>query len=229
MSGVKQRAVDAWMNDNPDDVLTEVIRDARTALAAAQTDAAHWCEKYDGALGKLAAAERTAEARLTVTNATLARERELLGRIDAAVALAEARRVALQVLADEEIIIGGNEEGEDFVKCDRCGATDWGSEKSSIEHHEVCGVAALAMTDAEALEALRERVRAEVAEQIENYAEEITCKAKAIPMGARSGRRTFLAGCPAFDVEHFRADELVACAVFVRALAGGRKGDGNGA
>lgn len=211
MSGVKQRAVDAWMNDNPDDVLTEVIRDARAALAAAE-----W-ERDEARLDV-----RTLQAAPDMNGDAIMEARAYLKEHlgvsaaffddcihnavalclqaresrDAAVALAEALRETLM----------------EFRHCSHA------CSDRSCPHNrkfDKIDVAALAMTDAGALEALRERVRAEALEPLLTLCDE---------------RLRYYDGIG----KHLTAEGqsgLYATTLFVnaiRALAGGRKGDGNG-
>lgn len=53
---------------------------------------------------------------------------------------------------------------------------------------------------------------------IDTIAAHIRDEAHALPMGARSGRKTFLAQCPAYDVEKFRAELVEDVAAAIRAL-----------
>ena len=49
-------------------------------------------------------------------------------------------------------------------------------------------------------------------------ADKVGVDAKTIPLGATSGRRTFLGGCPALDVEQFVVSIIVEDANAIRAL-----------
>lgn len=52
----------------------------------------------------------------------------------------------------------------------------------------------------------------------DSIAAHIRDEAHALPMGARSGRKTFLANCPAYDVEKFRAELVEDVAGAIRAM-----------
>jgi hypothetical protein len=56
-------------------------------------------------------------------------------------------REALGVFAYEETRIGENEEGEDYVQCDRCDGSAWGGDKEGCEHSDTCALSAIAALD----------------------------------------------------------------------------------
>lgn len=53
------------------------------------------------------------------------------------------KEAALRVLRDEEVRVGMNEEGEEYVQCDRCEGSAWGGDREDCEHTKDCVFSAL--------------------------------------------------------------------------------------